>query len=154
MRLWWHKTQIIPLYFNLVAREGAIGAANFSEEFAEFAGVFDAMAGFDPAGDINGVGADGEDGFTDVFGSEAAGEDDFVFRGGFLRDGPIERLARTAELIFFRSGIEKEARSAAESSEIGHGKTGADAKSPDDGQIVFEIVELLRCFIAMELNGL
>src|SRR5256886_13094057 len=112
--------------------EGAVGTGDFGEEVAEFGGVFDAGAGFDAAGDVDGVRADGEDGFTDVFGREAAGENDFVFCGGSLRDRPVERLARTAELVFFCGGIEKGIGRAAESFEIGHGKTGAATKRLDD----------------------
>src|SRR5439155_25425926 len=82
-----------------------------------------------------------------------AGEDDFVFCGGPLRNRPVERLARTAELVFFRGGIEEEIGRAAESFEIGHGKTGVDAKSPDDGQSVLETVEMLRRFVAVKLDG-
>src|SRR5215470_562220 len=125
---------------------GAVGAGDFGEEFAEFAGVFDAWAGFYAAGDVHSIGPDGEDSFADVFGREAAGEDDFVFRGGFLRDGPIECFARSAELVLFRGAIEKEVGRTSESFEIGYGKTQADAKGFDDGQIILEIVELLERF--------
>src|SRR5579859_7855086 len=53
--------------------EGAVGAGDFGEEVAELGGVFDAGAGFDAAGNVHGIGADGEDGLADVFGREAAG---------------------------------------------------------------------------------
>src|SRR5439155_8084854 len=66
--------------------ESAVGTGYFSEEVAEFGGVFDAGAEFDAAGDVDGVGTDGEDSFADVFRREAAGEDDFVFCGGPLRN--------------------------------------------------------------------
>jgi len=130
-----------------------VGAGDFGEEFAEFGGIFDARARFDAAGDVDAVGANGEDGFADVFGSEAAGENYFVRRGSFLGDGPIEGFACTAELILFRSGVEKEVGRAAEPFEIRHGKTRADAKSPDDGEIVLEIVDLLRRFVPVKLDA-
>src|SRR5258707_9355673 len=132
--------------------EGAVGAGDFGEEVAEFGGVFDGGAGFDAAGNVDGVWADGEDGFTDVFGREAAGENDFVFCGGPLCDGPVECFARTAELVFFCGGIEKEIGRPAESFEIGHGKTGTDTKGLDDGQVVLEIGEMLRRFVSVKLD--
>jgi len=137
----------------VLSTQRAVGAGHFGEEFAELAGVFDAGARFDTAGDVDGVGADGEDGFADVFGSEAACENDLVFCRRSLRDGPVERFAGAAELFFFRGCVEKEVGRAAESSEIGHGKTGADAKSSDDRQIVLEIVQLLRRFVSVELDA-
>src|SRR5260221_180526 len=133
--------------------EGAVGAGDFGEEVAELGGFFEAGAGFDAAGDVDGVRADGEDGFTDVFGREAAGENDFVFCGGSLCDRPVERLAGTAELVFFCGGIKKEVGRAAEFFEIRHGKNGADAESSDDGQVVLEIVELLRRFVSVKLDA-
>src|SRR5438132_4641866 len=132
--------------------EGAVGAGDFGEEVAEFGGIFSAWAGFDAAGDVDGVRANGEDSFADVFGREATGENDFVFCGGSLRDRPVERLARTAELVFFRSGIEEEIGRAAESFEIGHGKTGTDTNSLDDGQIVLDMVVMFWRFVAVKLH--
>src|SRR5882757_6407894 len=137
----------------VLSTQSAVGAGDFGEEVAEFGGVFDAGARFDAAGDVDGVRANGEDGFADVFGSEAAGENDFVFCGGSLRDRPGESLAGTAELVFFCGGIEEEVGRAAESFEIGHGKTGTDTKGLADGQIVLEIVEMFWRFVAVKLDA-
>src|SRR6267154_2874252 len=128
----------------VLSTQSAVGAGDFGEEVAEFGGVFDAGARFDAAGDVDGVRANGEDRFADVFGSEAAGENDFVFCGGSLRDRPVERLSGTAELVFFCGCVQKEVRGAAESLEIGHGKAGAGTKRLDDGQNVLERGEMLR----------
>ena len=62
----------------VLSTQSAVGAGDFGEEFAEFGGVFEAGAGFDAAGDVDGVRADREDGFSDVFGSEAAGKNHVV----------------------------------------------------------------------------
>lgn len=133
-------------------REVAVGAGDFGEEGSELAVVFDAGAGFDAAGHVDGAGSDGEDGSPDVFRSEAAGEDDAM---GFCcprGDGPIESLARAAEFGAY-CGIEKKARGAAEFLEIGHRESGGDAKRLDHGKIVFKIGQLFWRFVAMELYG-
>ena len=62
----------------LICPRAVSGAGDFGEELAELGAIFFAGAGFDAAGDVDGVGADGEDGFGHVFGGEAAGEDDAV----------------------------------------------------------------------------
>ncbi len=58
-----------------------------------------AGAGFDAAGDVDGVGADGEDGFGDVFRSEAAGEEDGIFCGGAFCDFPVGEATCAAEFF-------------------------------------------------------
>ena len=73
---------------------------------AELSAIFFAGAGFDAAGYVDGVGADVEDGFGDVFGGEAAGKDDAVGFGGAAGDLPIGALARAAVLAGF-CGVEK-----------------------------------------------
>ena len=98
------------------------------------------------------MGADGKDGFAYIFGSETASENDFVCRGGSLRDGPVERFPCTAEFAALR-GVEKKVGGAVEFSEIGARKTGPDAKSFNDGKFVFEIGDLFGRFVAVELHG-
>ena len=69
MQKWMPKTPRDRSVMHLLHRGGqcAVGAGYFGEEFAELGGVFDAGAGFDAAGDVNGIGTGGQDGFADVF---------------------------------------------------------------------------------------
>src|SRR5580692_1000153 len=84
----------------------AVGASDFGEELAELGAIFFAGAGFDAAGYVYGVGADAQDGFGDVFGREAAGEDDAVSLGGAAGDGPVGAMAGAAVFTRF-CGVEK-----------------------------------------------
>jgi len=133
-------------------REGAVGAGDFGEKGAELAVVFDAGAGFDSAGHVDGAGSDGEDGCADVFRSEAAGEDDAMGFCGARGDGPVESFARASE-FGAHCGIKQKAGGAAKFLEIGHGESGSHAKRLDDSKIVFEIGQLFWRFVAMELYG-
>lgn len=59
----------------LLQRQFAVGAVYFGEEGAKFGGIFFAGARFDAGGYVDGAWANGDDGFADDFGIEAAGED-------------------------------------------------------------------------------
>src|SRR5579862_9500001 len=84
-----------------ISSELGVGAGDFGEELAELGAIFFAGAGFDAAGYVYGVGADVEDGFGDVFGGEAAGENDAVGFGGAAGDGPVGAVACAAILAGF-----------------------------------------------------
>ena len=81
------------------AEEFAAGAGDFVEEGAELGGVFLAGPGFDAAGHIHGVGTHDANGFGNIFGREAAGEDDAL---GWRRVRARDRVngsTRAAELL-------------------------------------------------------
>ena len=129
----------------------AVGAGDFGEEGAEFAGIFFAGAGFDAAGYIHGVGAGGDNGFSDIFRREAAGENDamrFCSSPGY---GPIEGLAGAAELIAHRGVEEKRGRSA-EPTKLRHRKAWADAEGLEHWQIILAVGDLLGRFVAVQLD--
>src|SRR5215468_7024663 len=102
----------------LQVEEGAVGAGDFGEEFAELAGIFNAGAGFDTAGDVNGIRTNRKDRFADIFGSEAASEQDRTNGTTrfyhFLCDRPVGDFSGAAELAGLRC-VQKKARSFAES---------------------------------------
>jgi hypothetical protein len=87
-----------------------IGAGNFGEEGAEFAGIFFAGAGFDAAGDVHSIGPDYDDRFTDIFGSEASGEKNRKLLGGSGGYFPVSKLTGAAvngRTFRGRSSVEK-----------------------------------------------
>ena len=80
------------------------------DEGIDFGGVFDAGGGFDAAGDIDSVGAGEGDGFGDVSGGEAAGEDDREVqerRTSGAERGPVDGLAGAA-IAAGSEGVEEE----------------------------------------------
>src|SRR5580692_9575866 len=90
-------------------RERGAGLLNFGEsgtgvanEGIDAGGIFLAGTFFDATGDVDPPGAQGGDGFGDVFGSEAAGEDDARASGcgghgfrkeDFVDEGPVDGAA-------------------------------------------------------------
>ena len=131
----------------------AIGAGDFGEELAELGAILFAGGGFDAAGDVDGVRADVEDGFGDVFGCEAAGEDDAVGFGGAAGDGPVGAVAGAAELVF-RAGVEEEgADGGLEGTEAGQAKIFADAEGFGDVEKFCGGARGGGGFVAVELHG-
>ncbi len=80
-------------------RDLLVGAGDFGEECTELAGILFAGLGFDAARDVHRIGANGEDGFSNIFRSETAGEKDGEFGGGAFCDFPIGDAAGAAELL-------------------------------------------------------
>ncbi len=112
-----------------------------------------AGAGFDAAGDVYGVGADVEDGFGDVFGGEAAGEDDAVGFGGAAGDGPVGASASAAVFAGF-CGVEEEgADGGFEWLELREAETFADAERFGDVEKFCGGAGGGGGFVAVELHG-
>ena len=139
-----------------VDQEVLIGAGNFGEKSAEFAGVFFAGAGFDAAGNVHRIGPDGDDGFTDIFRSEATGEKNWKLLGGAGSDLPICQLTAAAvdgRTRTGRSGIEKKRRSRGVTAKFTKRKFRTSAKPLDDRNKF----GAARCdslgFVTMKLDG-
>ncbi len=110
--------------------------------------------GFDAAGYVYSVGSDGEDGIGDVFGGEAAGEDDVVGSGGAASDGPVGASAGAAELAGFVGVEEEGADRGLEWAELCEAKIFADAHRFRDLEIVGELARYGCGFVAVELDGI
>ena len=140
----------------LLDHELLIGARNFGEKSAEFAGVFFAGAGFDATGNVHRIGPDGDDGFTDIFRSEASGEKNWKLLCGAGSDFPICKLTAAAvggRTRTGRSGIEKKRRSRSVPAKFTKRKFRTSAKRLDDRKKF----GAARCgnfgFVAMKLDG-
>ena len=129
------------------------GAGDFGEELAEFGAIFFAGAGFDAAGDVDGVGANVEDGFGDVFGGEAAGEDDAVGFCGAAGDGPVGAVAGAAELAGFVGVEEEGVDGGLERAEGCETEALAHAHRFRDLEMIGELARYGCGFVAVELDG-
>jgi hypothetical protein len=128
------------------------GAIYFVEEGAEFDGIFFAGAGFDAAGHIDGKWADDTDGFGNVFGSEAARENDAVRLGSATSEVPVAGGAAAAVLAGERR-VEKERGGGAKAGKIRCGSPLPQAQNFDNGETAGDSVNNLCGFVAVELSG-
>ena len=128
-----------------------IGAGDFRKEGAELSSVFFAGKRFDAAGNIDGEGPHGENGFGNIFGSEPTGKDDAVGLSKRAGLDPVRRDTRAAELTG-AGGIEKEggggtvARKSCGRTPLLH------AQRFDDGEFSGNFSDGLRSFVTMELS--